>query len=102
MTVRVWPVCGAGGRARPTQVPFCLDKGGRAEGVRVTAPKRSFTASLAANDRSRCHPRLALAANDRSRAFRASRWLPVTGYGHSPPGQAAFCPETVTHSLDGC
>ena len=23
--IRVWPVCGAGARARPTQVSFCLD-----------------------------------------------------------------------------
>ena len=50
-------------------------------------PKWSFTASLAASDRF-----LAVGACTR---------LPVTGYGHSPPGEAAFCPETVTHSLVG-
>ena len=88
MTVRVRPVCGAGARARHTQVPFCLDRSGRAPGVSVTAPKWSFTASLA--------------ANDRFRALGACTRLPVTGYGHSPPGEAAFCPETVIHSLVGC
>ena len=62
---------------------FGPDAGEPRPRARATARRRSFTASLA--------------ANDRFRGVGVGARLPVTVCGHSPPGEGEFCSEAVLH-----